>query len=70
MQRITVTRLVVGGYVLIALQLAQGLRAGVGFDLEPLLRRHSLLARRPWPVISPGLFMLIAVISFGGYWVP
>ena len=35
-----------------------------------LANRRSLLGRRVWPMISTGLFMLIAVMSFGGYWVP
>lgn len=35
-----------------------------------LANRRSLLARRVWPMISAGLFMLVALLSFGGYWVP
>ena len=35
-----------------------------------LANRRSLFARRTWPVISAALFMLIAIMSFGGYWVP
>jgi len=32
--------------------------------------RRSLVARRAWPVASTGLFTAIALLSFGGYWVP
>jgi len=32
--------------------------------------RRSLVARRAWPVASAGLFTAIALLSFGGYWVP
>jgi hypothetical protein len=35
-----------------------------------LANRRSLFARRAWPVVSAGLFMVIAILSFGGYWVP
>ena len=35
-----------------------------------LANRRSVLARRAWPAISLGLFTLVAVLSFGGYWVP
>ena len=35
-----------------------------------LANRRSLFARRAWPVISMGLFTVIAILSFGGYWVP
>jgi hypothetical protein len=35
-----------------------------------LAKRRSVLARRAWPVVSIGLFTLVAVLSFGGYWVP
>jgi hypothetical protein len=35
-----------------------------------LANRRSLFARRAWPVISAGLFVTIALLSFGGYWVP
>jgi hypothetical protein len=35
-----------------------------------LASRRSLFARRAWPAISAGLFALIAVLQFGGYWVP
>jgi hypothetical protein len=43
----------------------------LGFPYVWLLaRRRSMLARRGWPVISAALFTLVAVLSFGGYWVP
>jgi hypothetical protein len=32
--------------------------------------RRSMFARRVWPPVSIGLFVLIAVLQFGGYWVP
>jgi hypothetical protein len=35
-----------------------------------LASRRSGVARRTWPLISVGLFSLIAVLQFGGYWVP
>jgi hypothetical protein len=35
-----------------------------------LANRRSLFARRAWPVVSAGLFTVVAILSFGGYWVP
>ena len=35
-----------------------------------LANRRSGRVRRTWPVVSVGLFTLIAVLQFGGYWVP
>lgn len=35
-----------------------------------LARRRNGLFRRVWPLVSAGLFTLVAVLSFGGYWVP
>ncbi len=35
-----------------------------------LAARRSTLARRGWPVLSAGLFTLVATLSFAGYWVP
>ena len=35
-----------------------------------LANRRSPLVRRTWPLVSVGLFTLIAVLQFGGYWVP
>jgi hypothetical protein len=61
----------------IAAELASGSLEAVGrvtmlaFPYAWLLaRRRSLLGRRGWPVISAALFALVAVLSFGGYWVP
>jgi hypothetical protein len=35
-----------------------------------LANRRSIFARRAWPAVSVGLFAMIAVLQFGGYWVP
>jgi hypothetical protein len=35
-----------------------------------LANRRSPFARRTWPLLSVGLFTLVAVLEFGGYWVP
>jgi hypothetical protein len=35
-----------------------------------LANRRSVFARRTWPTVSVGLFAIVAVLSFGGYWVP
>ncbi len=35
-----------------------------------LANRRSLFMRRAWPLVSMGLFTTIAILSFGGYWVP
>ena len=35
-----------------------------------LANRRSLFARRAWPIVSAGLFTVVAILSFGGYWVP
>lgn len=35
-----------------------------------LASRCSIVARRLWPIVSVGLFTAIALLSFGGYWVP
>ena len=35
-----------------------------------LASRRSVLARRYWPLLSAGLFTAVAILSFGGYWVP
>jgi hypothetical protein len=35
-----------------------------------LANRRSALTRRTWPLVSVGLFTLITVLQFGGYWVP
>lgn len=61
----------------IAAELASGSLEAVGritmaaFPFVWLLAgRRSVVARRAWPLASVGLFMLIAVLSFAGYWVP
>jgi hypothetical protein len=42
-----------------------------GFPLFWILaNRRSVFARRGWPMVSVGLFAIIAILSFGGYWVP
>jgi len=35
-----------------------------------LAKRRSVLGRRAWPAISLGLFALVALLQFGGFWVP
>jgi hypothetical protein len=35
-----------------------------------LANRRSLFARRAWPAFSAAMFAVIAILSFGGYWVP
>ena len=35
-----------------------------------LANRRSVFARRAWPMVSVGLFAIVAVLQFGGYWVP
>lgn len=35
-----------------------------------LANRRSVIVRRGWPVLSAGLFTVIAILSFAGYWVP
>jgi hypothetical protein len=43
----------------------------MGFPYVWLLaNRRSLFARGSWPILSAGLFTLIAILTFGGYWVP
>ncbi len=43
----------------------------LGFPYVWLLaNRRSLFARRWWPALSAALFTVIAILSFGGYWVP
>ena len=34
-----------------------------------LANRRSLFARRAWPIVSAGLFTVMAILLFGGYWV-
>jgi hypothetical protein len=61
----------------IAAELSSGSLEAVGritmlaFPLVWLLaNRRSVFARRAWPTVSVGLFAIIAVLQFGGYWVP
>ena len=61
----------------IAAELSSGSLEAVGritmlaFPLVWILaNRRSLFARRAWPAVSAGLFAIIAVLQFGGYWVP
>jgi hypothetical protein len=35
-----------------------------------LANRRSVFVRRAWPMVSVGLFAIITVLQFGGYWVP
>lgn len=43
----------------------------LGFPLVWVLaNRRSVFARRAWPIVSVGLFTIVAILSFGGYWVP
>jgi hypothetical protein len=42
-----------------------------GFPLVWILAsRRALVSRRIWPLVSVALSMAIALLSFGGYWVP
>jgi hypothetical protein len=61
----------------IAAELSSGSLEAVGritmlaFPLVWIIaNRRSLFARRAWPMMSAGLFAIIAVLQFGGYWVP
>jgi hypothetical protein len=61
----------------IAAELASGSLEAVGritmlaFPYAWLLAaRRSLVWRQGWPMVSVALFSLIAVLAFGGYWVP
>jgi hypothetical protein len=61
----------------IAAELSSGSLEAVGritmlaFPLVWILaNRRSTFARRGWPMVSVGLFSIIAVLQFGGYWVP
>lgn len=35
-----------------------------------IANRRGIVARRAWPLVSVALFTLVALLSFGGYWVP
>ncbi|HUP55426.1 MAG TPA: mannosyltransferase family protein [Methylomirabilota bacterium] len=61
----------------IAAELSSGSLEAVGritmlaFPLVWILaNRRSSFARRGWPMVSVGLFAIVAVLQFGGYWVP
>lgn len=61
----------------IAAELSSGSLEAVGritmlaFPLVWILAsRRATVARRLWPIVSVGLFMAVALLSFGGYWVP
>jgi hypothetical protein len=61
----------------IAAEMSSGSLEAVGrvtmaaFPLVWLIaNRRGIVARRAWPLVSAGLFTLIALLSFGGYWVP
>jgi hypothetical protein len=61
----------------IAAELSSGSLEAVGritmlaFPLVWILaNRRSTFARRGWPMLSVGLFAIVAVLQFGGYWVP
>lgn len=61
----------------IAAELSSGSLEAVGritmlaFPLVWILaNRRSIFARRGWPLVSVGLFAIVAVLQFGGYWVP
>ncbi|MEK6719225.1 MAG: mannosyltransferase family protein [Chloroflexota bacterium] len=61
----------------LASALASGTLESIGrysvaaFPLVWLLAgRGSTLARLGWPIVSTGLFFVIATLTFGGYWVP
>ena len=61
----------------IAAELSSGSLEAVGritmlaFPLVWILaNRRSTFARRGWPMMSVGLFAIVAVLQFGGYWVP
>jgi hypothetical protein len=42
-----------------------------GFPLFWILaNRRSVAMRRGWPMVSAGLFAIVAILSFAGYWVP
>ena len=60
------------GFLLILSQVVLSLQ--LPFAVFPLVwilaNRRSVFARRVWPMVSVGLFAIIAVLQFGGYWVP
>lgn len=63
--------------VFIAAEISSGSLEAVGritmlaFPLVWILaNRRSPFGRLAWPAVSVGLFTIVAVLSFGGYWVP
>ena len=61
----------------IAAELASGSLEAVGritmaaFPLVWIIaNRRGIVARRAWPLVSVSLFTVVAILSFGGYWVP
>jgi hypothetical protein len=60
----------------IAAELSSGSLEAVGritmlaFPFAWILANRGSAVRRTWPLVSVGLFTLIAVLQFGGYWVP
>jgi hypothetical protein len=60
----------------IAAELSSGTLEAVGrvtmaaFPYAWLLASRRGAFRRAWPTVSAGLFVAVALLSFGGYWVP
>lgn len=60
----------------IAAELSSGSLEAVGritmlaFPFVWIIANRGGAVRRTWPIVSAGLFTLISVLQFGGYWVP
>ena len=60
----------------IAAELSSGSLEAVGritmlaFPFVWIIANRGAPVRRSWPIVSVGLFTLISVLQFGGYWVP
>ncbi|HSL77844.1 MAG TPA: glycosyltransferase family 39 protein [Candidatus Limnocylindrales bacterium] len=60
----------------IAAELSSGSLEAVGritmlaFPFVWIIANRGAAVRRMWPIVSAGLFTLISVLQFGGYWVP
>jgi hypothetical protein len=60
----------------IAAELSSGSLEAVGritmlaFPFVWIIANRGAAVRRTWPIVSVGLFTLISVLQFGGYWVP
>ena len=60
----------------IAAELSRGSLEAVGritmlaFPFVWIIASRGSAVRRTWPLVSIGLFTLVAVLQFGGYWVP